>query len=66
MKIVESNQINQERLKIIIMANIKDNFKQYESMSIILEKVLSFIYELHGGLIQLSNIMNPNTKYDHE
>ena len=48
------------------MANIKDNFKQYESMSIILEKVLSFIYELHGGLIQLSNIMNPNTKYDHE
>jgi len=51
---------------MIIRSKLKENFKQYESLSISLEKVLSFIQDLQGGIIQLAWIINPNTIYEPE
>ena len=43
---------------------MKDNFKQYESLSVSLEKAMAFISDIHGGLLSLSWLINPNNKYD--
>lgn len=43
-----------------MIASIKDNFKQYDSFSILLEKAMVFMNDLSGGIIKLGWIMNSN------
>jgi len=50
---------------MIIKSQMKENFKQYESLSVTLEKAMAFISDLHGGLLSLSWLINPNNKFDH-
>jgi hypothetical protein len=43
-----------------MIASITDNFKQYESVSVLLEKAIVFINDLSGGVMKLGWIMNSN------
>lgn len=64
MQIAQSNQLSERKLNIIINSQMKDNFRQYESMSQLLEKVLTFLSDFHGGVIPLGWLISPNCKYD--
>lgn len=43
---------------------MKINFKHYESLSLILEKILCFTQDLYGGAIPFGWVINPNTRHD--
>jgi hypothetical protein len=59
-RIIQSGELNDKQLEVIMIASITDNFKQYESVSVLLEKAIVFINDLSGGVMKLGWIMNSN------
>jgi hypothetical protein len=65
-RIIQNGELTDKQLEIIMIASITDNFKQYESFSILLEKAIVFINDLSGGVIKLGWIMNSNNPINME
>ena len=57
---VKNNEINEERLNIILTCKLKDNFRQYESLSTSLNNAVVFINDLDAGVLNLGQVCNPN------
>lgn len=66
-RLASANQLSHQDVDQLIERGLKDNFKQYESMSNSLLRVVVLINELHGGIMKLGNICHANSssKPDH-
>lgn len=45
---------------------MRDNFKQYESMQLILQKAVVFLDDLQAGILNLGKIVSPNVPRNYE
>ena len=62
---IQSNKISQDKLDHYMRQFLKDNFKQYENFSIVLQRVVVFISDLEAGILQFGEIVSPNMPHNH-
>ena len=65
-QMIQSNKISQDKLDHYMRQFLKDNFKQYENFSIVLQQVVVFISDLEAGILQFSEIVSPNMPHNHQ
>ena len=63
MQRASSNEITHDGLQRLIESSIKDHVKQYESIRNSMSKAIVLLSDLHGGLIKLGWICQPNNPY---
>lgn len=64
MQKASSNEITLDGLQELIESSIKDNIKQYEGVRNSITKAIMFLSDLHGGLIKLGWLCQPNNPYN--
>ena len=48
---IQSNKISQDKLDQYMNLFLKDNIKQYENFSLVLQKVVVFLSDLEAGIL---------------
>ena len=59
-RLASSGKLSHSQVDFFIEQGLKDDFKQYESLSNSLLRVIVLLHELHGGIIKLGHICHPN------
>lgn len=59
-RLAGSGELSHSQIDSLIERGLKDHFKQYESLSNSLFRVIVLLNELHGGIIKLGHICHPN------
>ena len=60
-QMIQSNEISQVQLDQYMKQFLKDNFKQYENFSLVLQKTVVFLDSLEAGIMKFGEIIAPNT-----
>ena len=57
---VKNNEISEKNLEKILTSKLKDNFRQYETISTSLNNTIIFLTDLDAGILNLGQVCSPN------
>ena len=65
-QLIQQDKIQSKQVQTMINELIGNNFKQYESMQLVLQKAVVFLDDLQAGILTLGQIVSPNTPQNSE